>query len=591
MKGTPEPTDPFDMRGPGARLREAREAANISIDRIATSLLLDPNIIKAIEEDAYDRLPAPAFVRGYLRGYARMLGLPAGPILDVYDSQGFRPPPLGPGISEATQAHTSDTVVRIVTYAVVAVLVLLVGLWWHSQEDGGFGISADLFSESPAPATDSPGGNEDAPGTAQQVGETSAEAATATPGEPPVASPTNVPPDPMLQEGTAPGDIVTAESAPADATGTETASNVEPSSQQAPPAPSLAAVNGGEIAGEADTPGATTAQDTAVGNDSLATSSTTVVEQTPAAEDSDATIAQVAAVGDDILAAAERTDTGQTTEREESDDATTRTAAAEDSRAATAQDTVVGSAPLAAGDTTVAEQTAGPEETPEGEETDGADTQVAAVRDDSRVADDAAGGTDSRRADRPATAVEAADTAPAIEAEPTGAESSIAPTAQASVDTGSDSAAGTATARSGLVMEFEHESWVEVYDGARVRLFFGLVQPGRVLDFDGARPFDVLLGFGEDVRVTIDGQPFDHTSYLRHGVGRFKVGATLARDAEPGETAQPDEATGSEEAEASAEAEELAEDEEPGEDEEPAAVTESDDTPRPAPRLPSRRDP
>lgn len=504
MKGTPEPTDPFDMRGPGARLREAREAANISIDKIATSLLLDPNIIKAIEEDAFDRLPAPAFVRGYLRGYARMLGLPAGPILDMYDSQGFRPPPLGPGISETTQAHTSDIVVRIATYAVVAVLVLLVGLWWHSQEDGGFGIGTDLFSESRAPDTDSPGGNEDAHGSAPQVGETSAEGATAMPDEPPVASPLDAPSPPMFQEGAAPGDIVTAESAPTDTIGADSASNVEPSSQQASSAPSLAAVTGGEIASGADVPGASTAQDTAVGDDSLTAS-----------------------------------------------------------------------------DTTVAEQTAGREET------DGADTQVAAVRDDARVAGDTAGGTDSQRAERPATTVDAADTVPAIEAQPTGAESSIAPAAQASVDAESDSAAGTGTARTGLVLEFEHESWLEVYDGARVRLFFGLVQPGRVLDFDGARPFDVLLGFGEDVRVTIDGQAFDHTPYLRHGVGRFKVGAAPAGDAEPGEAAQPDEAMGSEEA--SGEDEESSEDEDLGEDEQPATVTETGDAPRPVPRPPDDR--
>ena len=418
MKGTPVPTDPFDMRGPGARLREAREAADISIDKIATALLLDPNIIKAIEEDAFDRLPAPAFVRGYLRGYARMLGLPAGPILDMYDSQGFRPPPLGPGISETTQAHTSDIVVRIATYAVVAVLVLLVGLWWHSQEDGGFGIGTDLFSESRAPDTDSPGGNEDAPGTAPQVGETSAEGAAATPGGPPVASPTDAPPPSMFQQGNAPGDIAAVESAPTDPAGTGTAPDTEPSSQQAPPAPSLAAVTGGEIASEADTPSATTAQVTAVVDDSLAASATPVVEQTAAADDSDLAAAQV-------------------TEREVLDDATTQTAAVEDSRAATAQDTIAGSGSLAAADTPVAEQAAEREETPQGEETGGADTQIAAVGDDSRAVADAAGGADARRTDRPATTVGAAHTAPTIDAEPTGVESSIAPTAQASAGTGS----------------------------------------------------------------------------------------------------------------------------------------------------------
>ena len=99
------------------------------------------------------------------------------------------------------------------------------------------------------------------------------------------------------------------------------------------------------------------------------------------------------------------------------------------------------------------------------------------------------------------------------------------------------------TAQSGLVLAFVHESWVEVFDRERNRLFFGLVQPGRVLDFDGPRPFDVLLGNSKDVRVTIDGEAFDHTPYARHGVARFSVGASpagRADAAEPSDTVATD---------------------------------------------------
>ena len=151
MKGIPEPIVPFVERGPGARLREAREAAGITVERVATSLLLDSDTIRALEADAFDRLPAPTFVRGYLRGYARVVGLPAGPILEMYNRRGFEPPPLATGVSESSQAHTSDTAVRVVTYAVAVVLVVLVALWWHSQEGGGFGIGVDLFDWSSDP--------------------------------------------------------------------------------------------------------------------------------------------------------------------------------------------------------------------------------------------------------------------------------------------------------------------------------------------------------------------------------------------------------------------------------------------------------
>ena len=88
------------------------------------------------------------------------------------------------------------------------------------------------------------------------------------------------------------------------------------------------------------------------------------------------------------------------------------------------------------------------------------------------------------------------------------------------------------TAQPGLVLAFAHESWVEVFDRERNRLFFGLVQPGRVLDFDGPQPFDVLLGNSKDIRVTIDGEAFDHTPYVRYGVARFNVGAAPAGGAD-----------------------------------------------------------
>ena len=125
---------------------------------------------------------------------------------------------------------------------------------------------------------------------------------------------------------------------------------------------------------------------------------------------------------------------------------------------------------------------------------------------------------------------EAAGTAIPAPASPTGTEASLTRPAPASSDAVASPSA--ATTQSGIALEFVHESWVEIYDRERARLFFGLVQPGRVLEFDGAQPFDVLLGFGKDVRVTIDGEAFDHTPYIKHGVARFKLGTPLSVEAD-----------------------------------------------------------
>ena len=99
----------------------------------------------------------------------------------MYDRQGFEPPPLTPDVTESQQAHTSDTAVRLVTYAVAAALVLLVGLWWHSQEDGGFGISGDLFDRSAESDRDPPLPTDEETGTAAAGLEPDGESIAMTP--------------------------------------------------------------------------------------------------------------------------------------------------------------------------------------------------------------------------------------------------------------------------------------------------------------------------------------------------------------------------------------------------------------------------
>jgi len=56
-------------------LKAAREAAGLSQDAVAQQLKLAPRQVRAIEEDDYARLPGRTFVRGFVRNYARLVGL------------------------------------------------------------------------------------------------------------------------------------------------------------------------------------------------------------------------------------------------------------------------------------------------------------------------------------------------------------------------------------------------------------------------------------------------------------------------------------------------------------------------------------
>lgn len=69
---------------PGRRLREHREGSHLSREEVAHHLRLDAQLIQALEEDDYSRLPSPAYICGYLRSYARLLKLPEDEIVKAY---------------------------------------------------------------------------------------------------------------------------------------------------------------------------------------------------------------------------------------------------------------------------------------------------------------------------------------------------------------------------------------------------------------------------------------------------------------------------------------------------------------------------
>ena len=61
--------------GYGARLAAQRQSAGLSVTDVAATLRLHPNQVRAIEQEDLARLPALAYVRGFIRSYARMLNL------------------------------------------------------------------------------------------------------------------------------------------------------------------------------------------------------------------------------------------------------------------------------------------------------------------------------------------------------------------------------------------------------------------------------------------------------------------------------------------------------------------------------------
>jgi cytoskeleton protein RodZ len=71
----------------GRALAAAREARGLTQSDVAAQLRLHPRQVKAIEEEDLTALPEGPFVRGYLRNFARLVELPAEPLLSLLNAK------------------------------------------------------------------------------------------------------------------------------------------------------------------------------------------------------------------------------------------------------------------------------------------------------------------------------------------------------------------------------------------------------------------------------------------------------------------------------------------------------------------------
>lgn len=77
-----EQTAPGIGAGCGAALRQAREAAGLTIEQAASQLHMTVRAVANLEADEWSSLGAPVFVRGQLRSYARLLGIDIEPYIE-----------------------------------------------------------------------------------------------------------------------------------------------------------------------------------------------------------------------------------------------------------------------------------------------------------------------------------------------------------------------------------------------------------------------------------------------------------------------------------------------------------------------------
>lgn len=121
---------------PGETLRQARESNGWSLAEVALKLNLTVNSLSNLEAGAFDKLPGHTFARGYIRAYAKLLGMDQTVLVQQFDqstgtdSQGSNVHSLG-RIEEPVRV--SHTILRIVS---LLLLIAVIGggfVWWQDQ--------------------------------------------------------------------------------------------------------------------------------------------------------------------------------------------------------------------------------------------------------------------------------------------------------------------------------------------------------------------------------------------------------------------------------------------------------------------------
>lgn len=134
-------------------LKEVREAKGIAIESIAADLRLNVDLIKALESHDIDSLPSKIFVMGYLRSYARQLGIDESELAQLDLSEIHQSVDVKSNLSGPSDKNSKHISVRLVTYMVTAGLLFLLVAWWLSmQKDISDIVNVEQYTQSESAA-------------------------------------------------------------------------------------------------------------------------------------------------------------------------------------------------------------------------------------------------------------------------------------------------------------------------------------------------------------------------------------------------------------------------------------------------------
>lgn len=123
---------------PGETLRKVRESRDLALDDVAVQLNLTAQALRHLEEGAFERLPGHTFARGYVRAYAKLMGLDPNRLVNDFD-QYTGTDASGASVASLVRieepARLSQSLVKFFSVVVLLALGAAGFLWWQSETE------------------------------------------------------------------------------------------------------------------------------------------------------------------------------------------------------------------------------------------------------------------------------------------------------------------------------------------------------------------------------------------------------------------------------------------------------------------------
>lgn len=121
-------TEPENQEGLGSFLKSERERKGLSLEQLTRITRLRIQYVEALENENWDRLPSPVFIRGFIKSYTKALGLDYREVISQFQStipaHDDLPRPLVPPKKKSAMKSAVLIAVGVIAVSLIVVLFM-----------------------------------------------------------------------------------------------------------------------------------------------------------------------------------------------------------------------------------------------------------------------------------------------------------------------------------------------------------------------------------------------------------------------------------------------------------------------------------